>query len=211
MTGLALADLTPARQADVLAALAAVETADSPVAPNGFRGLLDPSLRAILERCLGAQGRVLLRVGDGYLSGYDDRIGRRLAAAGIGVLRPDDRAVLALVLLHCVAIPRAAGRVHGPDWTDGEPTTRQQLVKSTVPENKVRAAVQRLRDAGILRYGARRSILPGPQLARLTPQVSAELWENLILLAQPHGVMADVIRRRRLARQRHAEQNGEEP
>jgi hypothetical protein len=211
MTGLPLTDLTPARQADVLAALAAVETADSPVAPSGFRGLLDPALRATLEHCLGEQGRVLLRVRDGYLSGYDDLIGQRLAGAGIGVLRPDDRAVLTLVLLHSVAIPRAAGRVRGQGWTDGEPTTKQQLVKSQVPENKVRAAVQRLRDAGILRYGARRSILPGPQLARLTPQVSATLWENLILLAQPHGVMGDVIRRRRLAHQQHAVQNVEEP
>lgn len=205
MTGLALAEHTTARQVDVLTALAAVETADQPVVPDGFRGLLDPALRATLERCLAEQGRVLLRIGDGYLSGYDDKIGDRLAAEGIGVLRPDDRAVLTLVLLHSVAVPRAAGRVAGQSWTDGEPTTKQQLVKSKVPENKVRAAVQRLRDAGILRYGARRSILPGPQLARLTPRASATLWENLILLAQPHGVMGDVIRRRRLVHQQNTQ------
>ncbi|MFF7945033.1 hypothetical protein ACFZC5_35610 [Nocardia gamkensis] len=209
MTGLPLVDLPPARQVDVLVALAAVETADSPVTAGGFRALIDPSLRATLERCLSEQGRVLLRIGGGYLSGYDDRIGQRLAEAGIGVLRTDDRAVLTLVLLHSVAIPRSAGRIRGRDWTDGEPVTKQQLVKSKVPENKVRAAVQRLRDAGILGYGAHRSILPGPQLARLTPQVSETLWENMILLAQPHGVMADVIRRRRLTRQQQTAQNGE--
>lgn len=204
MTATALSDLPPGRQADVLAALAAVETAEQPVRTTGFRGLLDPSLRATLERCLAEQGRVLLKVGEGFLSGYEDGVGRRLAAEGVGVLPPDDRAVLALVLLHCVAIPRASGRLRTESWLDAEPTTKQQLVMSKIPETKVRGAVQRLRNAGILRYGARRSILPGPQFARLTPQVSAELWENLILLAQPHGVMGDAIRRRRLARRQHA-------
>ncbi|MBB5912178.1 hypothetical protein BJY24_001045 [Nocardia transvalensis] len=209
MTGLPLADLPPARQVDVLDALAAVETADNPVTVEGFRALLDPSLRATLERCLGEHGRVLLRIGSGYLSGYDDRIGQRLAAAGIGVLRPDDRAVLALVLLHSVAIPRSAGRIRGHDWTDGEPVHTKQLLKSKVPDVKVRAALQRLREAGILGYGVHHSYLPGPQLARLTAQVSETLWENMILLAQPHGVMADVIRRRRLARRQQTTQNGE--
>lgn len=199
LSGLPLADLTPARQADVLSALAAVETADQPVRPATFRALLDPSLRAALQRCLAEQGRVLLQVGQGYLSGYDDTVGARLANDGDGVLRPDDRAVLALVLLHSVAIPRAAGRIRGTDWTDAEPVTRQQLLRSQMPDTKVRASVQRLRDAGILRYGALRSILPGPQFHRLTPAASAALWENLILLAQPHGVMSDVIRRRRIA------------
>jgi len=206
MTGTALSDLPAGRQVDVLAALAAVETADQPVLPEAFRGLLDPALRATLDRCLRLQGRVLLRVGDGFLSGYDDGIGRQLAAEGTGVLPPDDRAVLALVLLHCVAIPRAAGRLRNDSWLDAEPVRKQDLVRSQVPESRVRGAVQRLRNAGILRYGARRSILPGPQFARLAPRVSAQLWENLILLAQPDGVMGDVIRRRRIARDEHAKQ-----
>ncbi len=206
MIGMALSDLPVGRQVDVLAALAAVETADQPVPPDGFRGLLDPALRATLDRCLRAQGRVLLKVGDGFLSGYEDDIGRQLAAEGAGVLPPDDRAVLALVLLHCVAIPRAAGRLRSDSWLDAEPVRKQDLVLSQVPESRVRGAVQRLRNAGILRYGARRSILPGPQFARLTPRVSAQLWENLILLAQPDGVMGDVIRRRRIARDEHAKQ-----
>lgn len=204
MTALALADLTPARQAEVLAALAAVETADAPVVPAGFRALLDPTLKATVARCLTEQGRVLLKVRDGYLSGYDDAVGARLASEGLGVLRADDRAVLALVLLHCVAIPRAAGRIRNDSWLDAEPTISQELARSQLPATKIRAAVQRLRDAGILRYGARRSILPGPQFARLTPGVSASLWEELILLAQPHGAMADVIRRRREARHQYA-------
>jgi hypothetical protein len=198
VTGLPLAELSPARQADVLAALAAVETADEPVPAVAFRGLLDPSLKATLSRCLADAGRVLVTVeGRGLLSGYDDAVGARLAAAGIGVLPPDDRAVLTLVLLRCVAIPRAKGRITGTAWTDGEPTTKADLAVSKVPRSVIDGSVRRLRDAGLLRYGHKRTILPGPQFARLTPQASRDLWESLILVAQPYGVMADVIRRRR--------------
>lgn len=192
-----LLDLPPVRQTDVLVALAAVETADTPVRPANFRALLDPALRATLSRCLHEQGRILLKVGDGYLSGYDNNIAEKLAAEGLGVLRPDDRAVLALVLLHCIAIPRAAGRIKSNSWLDAEPTTRQQLAKSQVPDTKIRMSLQRLRDGNVVAWGPKRSIVPGPQFARLTPEVSAALWEELVLLAQPHGVMADVIRRRR--------------
>ena len=200
--GLPLADLSPARQADVLAALAAVETADAPVPATAFRALAEPSLTATLRRCLAEGGRVLLKVGAGYLSGYDDRIGARLASAGLGVLPRDDRAVLTLVLLHCVAIPRAKGRLTSSAWTEGEPTTKDELARSQVPRTAIDGAVRRLRDAGLLRYGQRKTILPGPQFARLTPAVSEGLWEHLILVAQPHGVMADIIRRRRVTHRR---------
>jgi hypothetical protein len=74
---------------------------------------------------------------------------------------------------------------------------RSELSKSQIPEVRIRAALQRLRGAGILRFGESRGIRPGYQFLRLTPQVSETLWQNLILLAQPEGVMADVIRRRR--------------
>lgn len=203
-TGLPLADLSPARQADVLAALAAVETADAPVPATAFRALQEPSLTATLRRCLAEAGRVLLKVGPGYLSGYDDRIGARLAAEGLGVLPRDDRAVLTLVLLYCVAIPRAKGRLSGASWTEGEPTTKEELARSQVSRTAIDGAVRRLRDAGLLRYGQRRTILPGPQFARLTSAVSDGLWENLILIAQPRGVMADIIRRRRAAYRQEA-------
>ncbi len=192
-----LADLAPSRQADVLAALAAVETADAPVAESHFRGLLDPALRAVLADCVAEAGRVLLKVGDGWLSGYDDQVRERFAAEGLGVLPEDDRAVLTLVLIHCVAIPRARGRLRGDSWLDAEPMPRSELSKSQIPENRIRASLQRLRDAGVLGYGERRSIRPGPQFLRLTPAVSESLWQNLILLAQPDGVLADVIRRHR--------------
>lgn len=192
-----LADLAPSRQADVLTALAAVETADAPVAESHLRGLLDPALRTVVAGCLAEAGRVLLKVGGGWLSGYDDQIRERFAAEGLGVLPEDDRAVLTLVLIHCVAIPRAKGRLRGDSWLNAEPMPRAELSKSQIPENRIRASLQRLRDAGILGYGERRSIRPGPQFLRLTPAVSEALWQNLILLAQPDGVLADVIRRHR--------------
>jgi hypothetical protein len=205
MTGaLPLAELPAPRQADVLAALSAVETADAPVAQRDFRALADPALRACLSRCLAEAGRVLLPVGGGYLTGYDDTVAARLAADGVGVLPPDDRAVLILILLHCVAIPRAAGRIAGNGWLDAEPVTKAELHKSQLADYKIDNAVRRLRDVGLIRYGAQRSILPGPQLARLTPAASARLWEELVLVAAPHGAMADVIRRRRAARDRPA-------
>ena len=115
------------------------------------------------------------------------------------MLPPADRAVLILILLHCVAIPRAAGRIRGDGWLDAEPVTKTELHKSQIADYKIDNAVSRLRDAGLIRYGPQRSILPGPQLARLTPAASARLWEELVLVASPHGAMADVIRRRRAA------------
>lgn len=198
MTAVALGELPPLRQADVLAALAAVETADEPVRADGFRALLEPSLTGTLRRCLAEAGRVLMRVRGGWLSGYDDTIAERLAAEGTGVLRDDDRAVLALVLLHSVAIPRARGKA-GAGWGDAEPVGKDELYRSRVARKTVDASVGRLRDAGVLAYGARRGIVPGPQFDRLTERASASLWEELVLVADPNGVMAHVIRRRRAA------------
>jgi hypothetical protein len=198
VTAVALSDLSPARQADVLAALAAVESADEPVRPSAFRALLDPLLTGVLRICLAGVGRVLLRVDDGWLSGYDDTVAERLAAEGAGVLRADDRAVLALVLLHTIAIPRSRGK-SGTGWSDAEPTTRDELARSKLSRKTIDQSTGRLRDAGILAYGSKHGIVPGPQFNRFTELASASLWEELVLVAQPHGVLAQVIRRRRSA------------
>lgn len=197
---LALADLSPTRQGEVQAALAAVETADAPVPAAAFRALQDPTMRSALEGCLSEAGRVLLCLPGGYLSGYDDGVAERLARDGLGVLPPDDRAVLALVLLLCVAVPRSAGQVSGTSWLDAKPTSYLELDRSQIPNTRVRESVRRLRHCGLLRFGARKQILPGPQFARFTEATSDRLWEDLILLAAPSGVLADVIRRRRTAR-----------
>jgi hypothetical protein len=128
----ALEMLAPARRADVLAAVCALEYASAPVPLASFRALAEPALREAVEEVLAAAGRVLLTVGTGFLSGYDDRIAARLAEEGAGVLRLDDRAVLTLVLLFCVAIPRAEGRIpHEGSWTQAQPVPRTRLEKAT--------------------------------------------------------------------------------
>lgn len=201
MKGARLTELPAARQAAVLAALAAVETADAPVPRSSFHALSDGTLRATLEDLLAEAGRVLLEVGEGFLSGYDDRVAARLADEGAGVLPPDDRAVLALVLLHTVAIPRARGTIAaGTDWSVAEPVDRERLKDSRLPDKTIDGALRRLRDAGILRPGQRPPIVPGPQFSRLTPAASASLFEELVLLCEPEGALAESIRRRRARR-----------
>lgn len=192
-----LHDLAPARQADVLAALAAVETASLPVPEASFRALQDPALRASLAQCLDEAGRVLLKVHGGWLSGYDDAIAAHLAAEGLGSLSQDERAVLALVMIHCVAVPRARGQISSESWLEAVPVPRSELEKSQMTNVRIRAALTRLKAAGILRQGPKGTVRPSHQFLRLTPYMSRRLWENLMLVAQPDGVMASVIRRRR--------------
>lgn len=201
MTATALAELSAARQSEVLAALTAVETATEPVPRTALRALVDEGLRATLAALLAEAGRVLVETEAGFLSGYDDAIAERLVEEGVGVLPADDRAVLTLVLLHAVAIPRARGELPaGEDWT-GVPVTRERLKDSRQLSGvAIDAALRRLQDAGVLRSGGRPLIVPGPQFARLTSVASRRLFEELILLAEPGGALADSIRRRRAAR-----------
>lgn len=200
MTAAALHTLDARQRADVQAALSAIEVAATPVQAVDFPALGDPALREVLEAALSETGRVLLRVGGGYLSGYDDTIANRLAAEGLGVLAPAERAVLALVLLRTVGVPRARGRLAGGDRTDAEPTTIVELAKHRhLSQQAIRGAVRRLRTAGILKPGPRPLLVPGPQLLRLTETRTTRLWEDLILLCRPDGMYAEVVRRRRAA------------
>lgn len=183
----------------VLDAVAAVENADVPVHAALFPGLTDPALKAAVADCLAVAGRCLVEhPSDTWLSGYQDDIAMRLAEEGIGVLSRADAAVLTLVLLHSVAIPRASGRARGNRWTDGEPVSPDELAKSrTLTLTQVQASVRRLRDAGILRPGHRAEIVPGPQFDRLTPAQSQRLWEDLIVATKPDSAEARRIRFRR--------------
>jgi hypothetical protein len=108
-----LADLDPAVRADVLAAVRAVEEAEQPVPRAEFRALADATLRAAVERVLRDSGRVLMKTPRGFLTGYADDIREALAVDGIGVLPPEDRAVLCLVMLHAVVIPAPRGSSRG--------------------------------------------------------------------------------------------------
>jgi hypothetical protein len=192
-----LEGLSDAHRVEVLAAVAAVETADAPVCGAAFRALDDATLRGEVERALGAAGRVLLRHHDGWLSGYRDDIADRLVAEGIGVLRPTDRAVLTLVLMHCVAIPRARGEFTAEDWSQAPATTMEELERSRLTQTDIKASLRRLRAAGVLRP---KLIAPGPQFQRLTGERRERLSEDLVLLCRPDGMLARVIRRRRAER-----------
>lgn len=185
--------------AEVLAALGAVEVAERAVREDDFRALADPALRHTIDHLLRSVGRALVQVDGGWLSGYPDDIADRLAAEGVGVLAPIDRAVLTLVLLRTVAIPRARGRVPDGDWTAAEATTIDILATNRhISKQAVRSSVRRLRTAGILKPGLRADIVPGPQFVRLSSQRGSRLWEDLVLLCQPGGMLAEVIRRRRV-------------
>lgn len=197
-----LEDLSEPRQQDVLTAARVLDQAENPVPRDLLRALWDQTLRAVLEAMLARAGRVLIETPGGFTTGYDDAVRHQLTTRGIGVLPPRDRAVLALVLLWSVAIPRAQGRIApDADWTVAEPVDRKMLSsRSQIPDKLVGAALRRLRDAGIVGWGEHRSVKPGPQFRRLSPRVQEELFQDLVLLAEPDGPLADSIRRLRAAR-----------
>jgi hypothetical protein len=186
-------------QGAVLDAVRAVEWSDEPVPAAAFGGLADPALRAAVADCLAVGGRCLVEhQGGRWTSGYDDAVWERLVTEGIGSLQPVDAAVLTLVLLHTVAIPRSAGRTTGDRWCDAAPVTVDELAKNRhLGERQIRASVRRLKDAGILRPGHRSDIVPGPQFERLTPRQSQRLWEDLIVAVKPDSPEARRILFRR--------------
>lgn len=186
-------------RAAVMAAVTAVEVAEAPVPASAYVGLGDGALRAMVEQVLHAGGRCLVECGDGaWLSAYRDEISDELVAEGLARLGATDRAVLALVLLHTVAIPRATGEIDSADWTVAQPVTRRTLHHSRALHNKtIDESLRRLQARGILRRGHRADIVPGPQFLRLSEERSRQLWEDLVLLCKPHGAQAAQIRRRR--------------
>lgn len=182
----------------VLAAIAAVEAADAPVDAGRFEGLRDPGLRAQVSAALGGCGRALIECNGGWLSAYDDGVADALVDEGVGFLSDKDRAVLALVLLYTVAIPRARGRIDGADWTRSEPTTVEQLQKHRhLTRRDILLSLRKLRSLGILRPGLRGAIAPGPQFLRLSQVRTRRIWDELVIVAQPDSMLAQVIRRRR--------------
>ncbi|GAA3367441.1 hypothetical protein GCM10020367_67120 [Streptomyces sannanensis] len=197
------APLSDHDETQVRAAVAAVETADGLVPRAAFPALQSDALRAVVARRLATLGRTLLirehHGVTGFTSGYDDGVAERLAAEGIGVLPPVDRAVLVLVLLRTVAAPRARG-VHGTaTWlTDGPGTSVEELYANPYfTYEQLRPAVRRLKARRLLREGVHRTLLPGPALLRLTDAQSTRLWEDLVLVTRPDSMYAQAIRRRR--------------
>lgn len=179
---------------------AALEAASEPVSATELPALADPSLHEPLRQCLHAAGRTLMQLDDRrWITGYDDTIADRLSAEGLGVLSRNDAAVLTLVLLHSVAIPRARGRITSGNWTIAEAVSVDTIARNRhLTKATITTSVRRLRTAGILRPGQRADIVPGPQFLRLSPHRLATIWEGLLLLCRPEGRTAEMIRRRRL-------------
>ncbi|WP_405649625.1 hypothetical protein OG581_52540 [Streptomyces sp. NBC_01386] len=184
----------------VRSAIASLETARRPLPRASLPGLTDPAMRSLAERFLLSCGRHLLQTPDGnWITGATDPVADALVEEETGTLTDVERAVLALVLLHTVAIPRAQGRHRHSRWT-GEP---HAVTLATLASNRkiskaaMSAALRRLRAAGMVAESTTGRYIPGPALDRLTEQRSGLLWEDLILVGRPDGHLAAAIRRRR--------------
>lgn len=195
--------LSPDDEAAVCEAVGGLEIAEGVVPAAAFVALREPALRSAVEERLAACGRSLIAVEDGWVSGYRDDIADVLVGSGAGVLSAVDRAVLALVLLRTVAVPRARGELTGDSWVssaDSRPTTVDELNKNRhLNKKQISESLRRLRTLGLIRPGHRSAIAPGPAMHRLSSQRATGLWEDLLLLAAPESTYAQVIRSRRMS------------
>ncbi|MER6826380.1 hypothetical protein ABT352_10365 [Streptosporangium sp. NPDC000563] len=204
------------RRAEVVAAFMAVEHAAEPVHEARFPALRDPVLRRTLAEMLERRGRVLIHDRDAWISGYapETLTGTRTgtgtgtgAGSGAGTgsgsaLGESERAVLVLVLIHSVAIPRADGLLPADSWLSPFPAQVDELRRHTrLPIGELDAALRTLRHAGLVtqvKAGEEAGgYVPGPQFHRLTPQARRHLQEELILAAGPHTPLAAAVRANR--------------
>ncbi|WP_246238391.1 hypothetical protein [Acrocarpospora corrugata] len=189
------------RRSELVAAFMAVEYVAEPVHEARFAALRDPALRRTLADMLARRGRTLIQRRDSWISGYQDGIPSGQAQPSEG-----ERAVLTLVLIHSVAIPRSEGLLSEDTWLSPYPVPVEELRKRTLlPIGELDAALRTLRHAGLLTQikGADETAggyVPGPQFHRLTQTTRARLQEELILAAGPHTPLAVAIRSRRAAR-----------
>ncbi|WP_236051552.1 hypothetical protein [Nonomuraea cypriaca] len=194
------------RRAEVVAAFMVVEHAAEPVQELRFAALRDPALRHTLSEMLARRGRTLIQHRDRWTSGYDDACAASLpsggsAPASLGV---SERAVLTLVLVHSVAIPRAEGLLPADSWLSPHPTPADELRRHTqLPIGELESALRTLRHAGLLsqvKAGEEAGgYVPGPQFHRLTPAARRRLQEELILAAGPNTPLAAAVHARRSA------------
>lgn len=126
-----LAELSERHRDEVLAAFAAVEHSPEPVPEAQLLALRDATLRRSLDDLLHRVGRTLIPVETAWTSGYRDEVAAELAQAGWHSLPATDRAVLVLVLIHSVAIPRSRGLMQGDGWTSGQPTMVSELLEAS--------------------------------------------------------------------------------
>jgi hypothetical protein len=165
--------------------------------------LAHPDLRPIVDAQLDTVGRVVVehrgRDGEieGYSSGYADDIAGQLAAEGLGVLHPLDRAIVALVLLRCVAMPAARDRAPRR-WSAAAPVKLARLHDNRALGNTaITEAVNRLHDLHVLVNGRAAGIRPGPAFDRLTAAQRQRIEEDLFILAAPGDPVAAALKRQR--------------
>lgn len=179
--------------------ICALETAEGPIRGVDLPMLADPAIRAAVETTLARCGRTLASVGShSWITGYQDAVAAALVRNQVGTLQPAERAVLALVLLHTVAIPRARGLNLDDTWASNQPVQMDTLIANrTIKRTAATEALRGLRRAGFVATAKIGGYLPGPALLRLTPTQRNLLWEDLIVLGRPNGYMARRIREQR--------------
>ncbi|MEU9830588.1 helix-turn-helix domain-containing protein [Streptosporangium sp. NPDC048047] len=190
------------RRAEIVAAFMAVEHAAEPVHEARFPALRDPAPRRTVAEMLRRRGRVLVQGRETWISGYADEVG----AVVSGAVGEAERAVLTLVLVHSVAIPRAEGVLPADSWLSPFPAPVEELRRHTrLPVGALDAALRTLRHAGLVtqvKAGEEAGgYVPGPQFHRLTPAARRRLQEELILAAGPHTPLAAAIRANRRGRE----------
>ena len=189
--------------AAVTHAVAVLEQAHGVVGESALPVLVHPDLRPVIDAQLDAAGRVVVehRNADGeiegYSSGYADDIAEQLAAEGLGVLPPVERAVVALVLLRCVAMPAARGQVHRR-WSAAPPVKLARLHDNrSVGNIAITETVNRLHDQRVLVNGRAAGIRPGPAFDRLTASQRRRIEEDLVILAAPADPVGAALQRQR--------------
>jgi hypothetical protein len=202
-----LGALTDRQRELVEAAYALLEYSREAVHRQFLPAFQDATARERLEVLLHRTGRTLVAV-DGlhFTSGFADTVTEELTSTGWQPLATVDRAVLVLVLVHSVAIPRSEEQLTSDTWTSPYPTTAEDILKhSKLPTSEARAALGRLTASGLLRSarGGEQDggYVPGPQLLRLTPSARERLQDQLILAAAPDHPLAAAIRERRTSQQ----------
>jgi len=198
-----LGQLSPPQSTTVAQAVAVLEQAHGAVVASMLPALAHPDLRPIIDAQLEAVGRVVVEHRDadggieGYSSGYADDIATQLAAEGLGILQLLDRAIVALVLLRCVAMPAARGRAP-QRWSAAAPVKLARLHDNRALGNTtITEAVNRLHDMHILVNGRAVGIRPGPAFDRLTTAQRRRIEEDLFILAVPADPVAAAIIRQR--------------
>jgi hypothetical protein len=195
-----LGPLSDKQREQVEAAYALIEHSSEPVHRQYLPVLDDATARSCLEQLLRRTGRTLVAVDGGirWTSGYDDAVAAELSATGWQPLTEVDRAVLTLVLVHSVAIPRSEEQLHTDAWTSPFPTSAEEILRrSKLPATEARLALSRLTVMGLIKLVRDGGYVPGPQLLRLTPAARERLQDQLILVAAPNHPLASAIRDRR--------------